>query len=136
MKPVKCTTSAFGQPLTTVSWTQVHSQNFLTNPYPFPGNIAYYSFLGMAILIPTICFLFCYISIIIFVRRHVNVMSASITTTTTATFPSQSPGPEQRIARNKKTLRLILGLIFLNLTCRLPVWLFVVITNIKVPTGN
>lgn len=86
-------------------------------------NVAYYSSLGLAILVPTIAFLFCYVSIIIFVRRHVVTLG-------------QRVGSETRIARNRKTLRLILGLIFLNIVCRLPVWTFVVVTNIKETPAN
>lgn len=95
-------------------------------------NIAYYSVLGLAILIPTIAFLYCYFSIIFFVRRHMAVMSANNTIVNT----DNNNGNENRAARNKRTLKLILALIFLNLLCRTPVWTFAVVTNLKETETN
>lgn len=95
-------------------------------------NTAYYAFLGVGFAAPTLAFLFCYISILVFVKKHVESVGSTLNHANITTEASTS-----RISKSRKTLWLILALILINLLCRIPIWCFIVTTNVKeVPVNS
>jgi len=107
---------------------------------PIPANTIFYCTIAVVFIALLIGFLFCYLSIIKFIKTHGNKFSRShtglalSTATTTSGPPNLDPVPGKKrteISKNRhhKTIRLIMTLILIFCVCRLPVWTFVVVTN-------
>ncbi|CAL8134664.1 unnamed protein product [Orchesella dallaii] len=99
-------------------------------------NIAHYSVTGATYFLLLAYFLVCYVSVYKFVKKHGNFRKKLVAQQQQQ--PGQQPNmnPQEskyaKAERHHKTLRLILGLILLNLCCRFPNWIFLVIIQVVV----
>jgi len=109
------------------------------------NNSAYYSALGTIFFGLLFSFVFCYVSIICFIQKHDYIQNRpssrrveiSVSTTITGEPDNRTLGADNSAkpidvnvsSRYRRTLNLIMWLIILYLTCRIPIWVFNIVDN-------
>lgn len=112
-------------------------------------NIAYFGVTGATNILLLVCFLLCYVSIFRFVKKYGAIRKhcaeqQSAWSTTTSSGPAQSQdtlassesATIMTADRHRKILRLILFIIFLYVCCRLPNFVFLVVSNVTTVPYN
>jgi hypothetical protein len=100
----------------------------------FNYNAIFYATLGLIFFALLLGFLFCYVSIIHFVKTHGNKFRRNEGEETTS-IGTEGPGGSLQKNRHRRTIRLIMSLILIFFLCRTPVWIFLIIVQTTdVPT--